>query len=65
MKGRAASGWPKCSKCAARVARRQTFFVIGDFLAAGLFQAATKHLGAVVCGGQERVELERVLAVHG
>ena len=42
----------------------QGFFVVGAFFAAGLFQAATEHLRVVLRGNEERVELERVLAMR-
>ena len=42
----------------------QGFLVVGAFLAAGLFQAAPENFGIVVRGGEERVELERVLAMR-
>jgi hypothetical protein len=39
------------------------FLVVGAFLAAGLFQATTEHVRIVFRGGEERVELEWVLAM--
>ena len=42
----------------------QSLLVVGAFLAAGLFQAAPKDFGIVVRDGEERVELERVLAMR-
>lgn len=42
----------------------QGLLVVGAFLAAGLFQAVPQDFGIVVCGGEERVELERVPAMR-
>ena len=42
----------------------QGLLVVFALLAAGLFLAATEHLRVVVCGGVERVELERVLGMR-
>ncbi len=40
----------------------QGFLVVGAFFAAGVFQATTENLRVVVCSGEERVELESLLA---
>ena len=42
----------------------QGFLAVVAFLAAAVFQAATKDFGIVVRGGEERVELERMLAMR-
>ena len=41
----------------------QGLLVVSAFLAAGEFEVAAQHLRVVVCGGEERGEPERVLAM--